>query len=150
MTMRTVSRSVGRRGRRLFAVAAIGPLLLAACGEFAERSLCASYEQFLVSREVIRSVDAESETAAEAIAEIEEFQSSVAQLRENSDGRFRSAVDDLDVAVSNVLRTLEGVDPDEDYSTWAPLVADDVETAQEAAAYVAELIAPQCASTEGN
>lgn len=148
--MKTVSRSVGRRGRRLLAVAAIGPVLLAACGELAERSLCTSYEQFLVSREVIRSVDAESATAAEATEEIEAFQSSISQLRENTDGRFRSAVDDLDAAVSDVLRTLDGVDPDEDYSTWAPLVADDLETAREAAAYVAELIAPQCASTEGN
>jgi HAMP domain-containing protein len=123
-------------------------LFLTACGESAERSLCASYEQFLEAGEVIRSVDPESETAAEAIDEIEEFQSSVAQLRETTDGRFRSAVDDLDAAVADVLRTLQGVDPDEDYSTWAPLVADDVETAQAAAAYVVELIAPQCAPTE--
>ena len=148
--MKTVSRFVGRRRRRLLAVAATGTLLFGACGDVEERSLCNSYEQFLVSQEVLRSVDAESETAAEAIEDIEEFQASLAQLRENADDRYRSAVDDLDAAVSNVLRTLEGVDPDEDYSTWAPLVVKDVKAAREAAAYVSELIAPQCASTEGN
>ena len=148
--MKTVSRSLDRRRRRLLAVAATGTVLLGACGDIEERSLCNSYEQFLVSQEVLRSVDAESETAAEAIEDIEEFQASLAQLRENADDRYRSAVDDLDAAVSNVLRTLEGVDPDEDYSTWAPLVVKDVKAAREAAAYVSELIAPQCASTEGN
>jgi hypothetical protein len=150
LVMRTVPRSARHTGRRLIVATAVLPLVLVACGESAERSLCPSYEQFLVAREVIRSVDAESATAAEAIEEIDEFRSSVLQLRENSDGRFRSAVDDLDAAISDVLLTLESVDPDEDYSTWAPLVEDDVETAQDATARVAELIAPQCAPAEDN
>ena len=148
--MSIVSRSARPAGRRMIGAAAMVPLVLASCGESAERALCPSYEQFLVSREVIRSIDAESATAAEAVDEIEAFQSSVRQLRENTDGRFRSAVDDLDVAISDVLLTLTSVDPDADYSTWAPLVVDDVETAQEATAQVAELIAPQCAPTEGS
>ncbi len=126
------------------------PLLLTACGETAELALCPSYAQFEVAREAIRSVDAESETATQAAVEIEAFQSSVHQLRENADGRYRSSVDDLDDAISDVLRTLEGVDADADYSIWAPLVADDIETAQNASARVSELIAPQCAPTVGN
>lgn len=123
------------------------PLLLVACGESSERSLCPSYEQFLESRAALLAVDAESETAAEAIEEIEGFRASVQQLRENADGRYRAAVEDLDAALTDVVNTLASVDADADYSTWAPLVAEDVETAQNAAARVNELIAPQCAPT---
>lgn len=148
--MRSVSMCAGAFRRRLIGATATIPLVLAACGDPAERALCPSYEQFLESREVIRAVDPESESAADAIDEIETFRSSVRQLRENTDGRFRSAVDDLDASISNVLRTLATVDADADYATWAPLVADDVETAQEAAARVDELIAPQCTPTDGS
>jgi hypothetical protein len=148
--MNVMSRSARSSGRRLFGVAVVVPLLLTACGDSDDLALCPSYAQFELARDVLRTVDAESETAAEAIREIEAFQSSVRQLRENTDGRYRSSVDDLDVAISDVLRTLESVDADEEYSTWAPLVAEDVETAQNASARVSELIAPQCAPYEGN
>lgn len=125
-------------------------LLAAACGDVDERALCPSYEQFLAARDALASVDPESESAAEAIEDIEDFQASVAQLRANADDRFRSAIDDLDAALADVLRALGTVDEDADVAVWAPLVADDVETAQEATAQVVELIAPQCAPTEGD
>ena len=82
--------------------------------------------------------------AASPAAIILAYYDTIRQLRETTDGRYSAAVDDLDVAVADALRTLESVDADADYTTWSPLVEDEFQVAREAADKVEELINPQC------
>lgn len=117
---------------------------LAACGDSDEQSMCVVFADFEAARAEVQAVDPESVAAAGAIDAIQEYYDTIRQLRETTDGRYSAAVDDLDVAVADALRTLESVDADADYTTWSPLVEDEFQVAREAADKVEELINPQC------
>ena len=115
-----------------------------ACGDSEEQSMCPVFEDYLEARAAIQAVDATSETAAGATEEVEEYLGAIQRLRETTDGRFAEAVDSLETVVADALRTLESVDDDAEYETWAPLVEDSFEDASDAAERVEELISPQC------
>ena len=106
--------------------------------------MCTVFADFEIARAEVQAVDPESVAAAGAIDAIQDYYDTIRQLRETTDDRFSVAVDDLDVAVADALRTLESVDGDADYTTWAPLVEDEFQVAREAADKVEDLINPQC------
>lgn len=124
----------------------VGLLMTAvvACGNVEERSLCRAYDDFLAAREEIRTVDPTSVTAAEATDLVEEYVSSVRALRETTEGRFDTELDRLEAATRDILVTLESVDADEDYATWAPLVEESFDDARDAADRVVEIVDIQC------
>jgi hypothetical protein len=115
-----------------------------ACGDSEEQSMCPVFEEYLEARAAIQAVDPTSATAAGATEAVEEYLGAVQRLRETTDGRFAEAVDSLETVVADALRTLESVDDDAEYETWAPLVEDSFEDANDAAERVEELISPQC------
>jgi len=128
-------------GALAIALLAVGPV---ACGDLEDQSLCRVYEDFLVAREETAAVDPTAQTAAELTEIADTYLATVRQLREATDGRYVEAIDALEVAVTDVVRTLDSVDPDEPYATWAPLVDDSIDDATDAADRVEELIGPQC------
>lgn len=133
-----------RASMGLLALVAAAIAVPAACGDSDEQSLCNVYADFVTARAAVQAVDPTQQTAAEATEIVEDYRDTVQRLRETADGRYRAAVDDLDVAIADGLRTLESVDDEADYATWAPLVEDSFEDAQDAAQRVEELINPQC------
>ena len=53
------------------------------------------------------------------------------------------------MAARDVVLTLDSVQDQADYSTWAPLVEDDLEAAADAAVTVEDAIEPQCPDLGG-
>jgi hypothetical protein len=125
-------------------VLALLTVALVACGDTEEQSLCPVYEEFLVARDKVAAVVPSAETAADLRGIAEAYLAKVRQLREAADGRYSDPIDALEVAVADVVRTLESIDADAPYATWAPLVEDSVEDARDAGDRVEELIGPEC------
>ena len=111
--------------------------------------MCTAYQEWLNARAAVREIDPEAATASEAAELAETYLESVQRLDETADGRFATELDALDFAVRDVLLTLESVQADEDYATWAPLVEDSLEDAANAAVSVQDAIEPQCPTQGG-
>jgi hypothetical protein len=143
--MTATSTSPGSIARRWFGgcvILALSAVPLA-CGDSDEQSLCVVYAEFLDARAEIQAIDPTDKSAAEAVDAVDDYLSTVQRLRE-TDSTNSAAVDDLEAATKDALRTLESVDDEADYSTWAPLVEDSFEEAQKAADRVVDLYGPQC------
>jgi hypothetical protein len=134
--------SIRRSRRHVGAIVAV-LAVLSACGDQEERSLCDAFAVWTEARATINAIDPTAEDAATYADDVDDYLSAVDALRETADSRYRAAIDDLDAATADVLRTLESVG-DADASTWAPLVEDSIEDATIAAERVIELIGPQC------
>jgi hypothetical protein len=128
------------------AVLVASTLVAGGCGQTRERSLCPVYGDFLAARQEVLEITPAAARASSAAAVVEDYLVSIARLAEVTDGRYHTAVADLEAAVADVLRTLEGVDPDEDPATWEPLIEESAEDARSAADRVEDLIDPQCSS----
>jgi hypothetical protein len=125
----------------LLVAAAIVP---AGCGDAEDASLCTAFAEFLDARAAIDAVDPASESAAGATEIAEDYLASVRRLEQANDGRYGQQIENLETAVNDVLLTLESVQDDADYSTWGPLVEDDIELATDAADEVQAAIEPSC------
>jgi hypothetical protein len=126
-------------------------LIPLACGDQAERSLCAVYADLLATEADVGEIDptvVSASTAGRAADVAEEYVSAVRRLRAAGDDRYRSAIDDLLTAARDVELTLSSVDAEADFATWSPLVAEDLEDARRAADRVHALIGPQCAPVD--
>lgn len=143
MTPRASDRGHARRGTILLALLTVSGVPLA-CGDQEDRSLCSVFERVVESRAVVAALDPQQATAGDAAKLAEEHQKLVEQLQQVTDGRYASAVADLNVAITDLRNTLESVDPDADYATWAPLVEDDLTAVRDASAHVESLIEPGC------
>jgi hypothetical protein len=137
-----------RRPRRVTALAVVLVVMgTAACGDIEDESMCSVYGDFLDVRAELAEVDPEQETAADATELAEDYLDTVTRLQETADGRFGTELDRLESAVDDVLRTLDSLDDDADYATWAPLVEDSLENVADAAVSVEDAIEPQCPDT---
>lgn len=140
--------SRARRGHRRLA-AAIGLAVVAAgaiagCGEPEDASLCTAYAEFLDRRAEVAAADPTSADAATASDVAERYLAAVNRLQHAADGRYVQQLEDLEEEVQDIVRTLAAIPDDADYATWAPLIDEDFETAQEAAGQVERLIAASC------
>ena len=117
-----------------------------ACGETKDASLCTAYDEFLNARTTMQAIDPTDQNAAQATDIAEDYLSAVHRLEQAADGRYGQKLETLDIAVNDVILTLSSVQDDADYTTWAPLVEDDLALAEDAAAQVVASIAPSCAS----
>ena len=115
-----------------------------ACGDIRDQSLCAVYEDFLDQRAAVAAIDLDETTAGEAAEVAEDYLNTVRHLQEVADTRYGTVLYDLELAVANVLRTLESVPDDVDDDTWVPLVEDSVEEAADLAVSVDETLGVQC------
>jgi hypothetical protein len=120
-----------------------------ACGDIEEQSMCTAYDDLLVSGAAIEDADLESLSAAEAEALGQDYLDSVRRLEETADDRHDVLLNNLEAVVRDVVLTLSSVQDDEDYSTWAPLVEDDLELAAEATVAVDEVMETQCPDSGG-
>jgi hypothetical protein len=110
----------------------------------ADSSLCASYGELLVAGDAVKAADAETTSAGTAVVLVDAYLAAVHDLQRTSDGRYGTQLDGLEIAVTDIQRTLSSVQDDADYSTWAPLVADDVDAALDLAAEVHSVVGPSC------
>jgi len=138
-----------RRSPVLLCALGLVAVSLTACGDIEDQSMCTAYEEYLDARDAIQDVDPEDESAGEAAELVDRYLESVQRLDEAADGRFATELDALQLAVRDVLLTLESVQEDEDYSTWAPLVEDSLEVAADAAVSVMDAIDPECPTPGG-
>jgi hypothetical protein len=141
--------AVGTRRRRyVVLLLATAPALAAGCGDPEERSLCEVYDEWLEVKDEVAALDPTEATAADAAEQAEDALDVTRRLREVDQDRYGEPLESLEVALQDVLRTLESVPDDADYDTWAPLVEESVEDATLAAERVEELIDPSCQPDE--
>jgi hypothetical protein len=117
---------------------------LPACGDQKDASLCTAYSEFLDARAHVQALDPATLNASDAQKEAQSYLDSVHRLQQASDNRYTQQLDALELAANDVVLTLQSVRDDADYSTWGPLVEDDLETAGDAAQVVQDAIAPSC------
>ncbi len=147
MTRRAYSRGRSmRRGMAMFVVAAAAVTVPAACGKQADRSLCSVFEKYVEARVKVAAVDPANTTAADAAKIAEDYEAAVAELQTVTDGRYGTAVNDLLAASTDLRNTLESVAPDAEFSTWGPLVQDELDAVRDASQNVEDLIEPDCQS----
>jgi hypothetical protein len=149
--MTIVARNEGRRPaawRRstLVIPAAMLAFALPACGDQKDASVCTAFVEYLDVRSQLYALDPTAPNAAQAKEIGEDYLAAVNRLEQAADGRYTQQLDGLDTAVRNILLTLASVQDDADYSTWRPLIDDDLETAQDWAQQVIDAIAPSCES----
>ena len=135
------------RGRILLGLSALAVLPVAACGDIEDQSLCTVYGEFLAQREVVAELDIDQTSSTEAAGVAEDYLNSVRHLQEVVDTRYSAQLLDLELAATEVLRTLEAIPDDVDDSTWMPLIEDSLEDAANAAVTVVDAIEPQCPQT---
>jgi hypothetical protein len=119
-------------------------VVLPACGDPKDASLCTAFDEFVDARAAVRAIDPDSLNAEQAKDIAENYLASVNRLQQTADDRYEQQLFDLEAAVNDVLLTLASVQDDADIATWGPLVEDDIETAADAAAQVESSIEPSC------
>jgi hypothetical protein len=137
----------GRRGvstATVLALLAAAGAAFGACGDTDERSFCEVYEEWLAVKDEVEALDPTGATAADAADVAEDALDVTRRLREVDQDRYGEPLESLEVAIQDVLRTLESVPDEADYDTWQPLVEESVEDAVLAAERVEELIDPTC------
>lgn len=155
MSTRAVGRSAGRLLpspavriglTRSGVVAAV--LVLAtvttACGDTDQASLCPVYREYLTVLQPVLAADPTAATAADAAQAVDDVLGAVRSMREVTEGRYTAPVDQLEVTLDDLRRTLASVDGSAEYATWQPLVEDSIDDALDAAARVDEEIGPGC------
>jgi len=106
--------------------------------------MCVVYEEFLGARDAVQDVDPETLTAADARELAEDYLDSVRHLQETADDRHDAFFETLEATVRDVVLTLDSVQDQADYSTWAPLVEDDLGNVADATVTIEDAIEPQC------
>jgi hypothetical protein len=146
-----VARTTGRHPKRgrlpswLIPSGLAVAVLLPACGDQEDASLCTAYGELLAARaEFEATVDPTNLDAEQATEVTENALAGVRRLKQAADDRYGQELDALENAVNDVLLTLESIRDDADIATWGPLVEDDLETARDAAAQVEDAIDPSC------
>lgn len=124
--------------------AAVVALVLPACGDQEDASLCTAYAEFLDARATVQSIDPANLNAKQAKDTAESYLDAVRRLRQASDDRYEQEIEALDAAVNDLLLTIAPIPDDADFSTWGPLVEDDLEAAADAAQVVEDTIEPSC------
>lgn len=119
-------------------------VVLPACGESEQSSLCPVYRQYLAVVQPVLDGDPTAATAADAAQAVDEVLGAVRSLREATEGRYAAPVDELEATLDDLRRTLASVDGSAEYATWQPLVEDSIDDALDAAARVDEEIGPGC------
>ncbi len=115
-----------------------------ACGDTDELAICPAYDDLVDARGAVQDLDFENSNAGETAAVVDEYLSSVHQLQAAADGRYGTVLDALEVAVNDLLVTLDSVQDDADYETWAPVVRDTAETAADAGVAAEQQIGASC------
>ena len=106
--------------------------------------MCTAYGEYLAARAELQTIEPTSLNASQATDVAQNALDGVHRLQQAADGRYTQQLDALEIAVNDVLLTLESIPDDADVATWGPLVNDDLETAADAASVVEDAIEPSC------
>ena len=123
---------------------AFAAVVLPACGDQEDASLCTAFAEFLESRAAVRAIDPDDLNAAQAEEAAESYLDGVRRLRHAADDRYEQEIEALDAAGNDLLLTLASIPDDADVATWGPLVEDDLEAVADAATVVQNAIEPSC------
>jgi hypothetical protein len=124
--------------------AVLACVVLPACGDQEDASLCNAYGEYLEARAELQTIEPTTLSATQATAVAENALAGVRRLEQAADGRYGQELDALETAVNDVLLTLESIPDDAEVATWAPLIEDDLEVAADAANQVEQAIEPSC------
>ena len=139
-----------RPGRRAWSIALVCSLaaavLLGGCGHPEEQSLCTVYADYARTVVSVSSVDATTATASQVAEAVDATLRQVQHLGEVSDYRYAEPIEALTTSLQDASSVLDSVEPDADYATWQPLVADSLDDARAQAARLDQAIRPSCPS----
>jgi hypothetical protein len=119
-------------------------IVLPACGDPKDASLCTAFGELVDARAAVQAIDPTLETAGRATDVTEDYLAGVRRLKQAADGRYGQELDALEIAVNELLVTLESIPDDAEYATWGPLVEDDLEMVADSATQVEDAIEPSC------
>ena len=117
--------------------------MAASCADPKDSSLCTNFDQMVASAESVRA-DVDGDTAGEFSDQLEAVLQHVTALQELADGRYTAELDSFEQTLDDLIRTLDSVQEDAEFDTWAPLIEDSVEDVDAAAARLVEAIEPSC------
>ncbi|MGE3619520.1 MAG: hypothetical protein AB7L84_03565 [Acidimicrobiia bacterium] len=141
-------RTWGMRAAAACAAVGLG-VLVAGCGDTEELSLCPAYDDLVEVAEPVLEADPTSATAGQVAEATQDVRTALARVRAAADGEYAAAIDELDLVLGELATTLDGVDPDADYTTWAPLVEDTAQDVADAGGRLQELVEPVCTPRAG-
>jgi len=139
-----------RLTRRAWTAAAVGGVVsvvaLGGCGHPEEQSLCTVYADYRQTATAVANADASTATAAQVAEAVDATLRQVQHLSEVADYRYAEPIEALESSLQETSSVLDSVEPDSDYATWEPLVADSLDDARAQAARVDQAIRPSCPS----
>lgn len=119
-------------------------LVVAGCGDVADRDFCSSYDDVVAAAEDVRDLDVEQASAEELRDQVETFQSELDQLQAVSEGRLDTAISTLRTAVNDFVNS--AVDAGEEaLETARPMLEETKTDIQEAWSVVELMAANECA-----
>ncbi len=113
-----------------------------ACGTQESRALCAVYADYRKAATLDEPVD--DTTAREVLDRAQVVRDEASRLQAAADGADRAPVDDLIVAIDDIVSGLRGIDNDVTWATLQPLIADSLEALADADARIAGLLDTDC------
>jgi hypothetical protein len=129
----------------LFAASLLGgSVFTAGCADPKESSLCPAYERYLSELADLVALDPEVVVVQDAIDQVDAIESAVDQLGEAGDDRHGDEVDAMSLALEDLRRTLESIDPGQDYEVWRPLIDDSLVDVADAARQLQQSLDPEC------
>jgi hypothetical protein len=127
---------------------AAAAMLLVACGDQGERSMCDAFDDYRTTAEAFSDTDIANATVDEAIVALEELDAAVAQLRAVADTQNEAMVDQLDRAVRDLVNSLRSVGGDVALADVGDLVDDDAERVSDAAEAVRSAFTAICSTPD--
>jgi hypothetical protein len=119
-------------------------LLLGACSDTDELSVCDAYGDYVAAADAVLDADV-SETSVDAAENaIEDLQDEVEQLQAVADTLNEAQVLDLQLRLDDVERSLGAFDDDVAFTEISELIADDVEAARDADLELRRVFDPIC------
>jgi hypothetical protein len=112
----------GLQPRRV-GVAALSLLLVAACGNLQERSLCRQYEDLQESVETTRALDPATSTAEDIVSAVDDVLADLEQLQATSEGLYDTSISNLRFALTELRQGAFDLG-DESFEVARPLLED--------------------------
>jgi hypothetical protein len=131
--------------RRWFVASALSTgLLLAACGDSDERSVCDAYADYVVTADALLAADITAATVDQAEEALEDLRDEVEQVQAVADTLNEAQVLDMQQRLDDVVRSLGAFDDDVAFSDVAELISDDIEAARDADLELRRVFDPIC------
>ena len=136
---------MSRLQTRRMAVAALSLMLLAACGNAQERSLCRQYEDLQAAVDTALALDPATATAEDITAAADDVLGELEQLQATSEGLYDTSISTLRLSLTELRQVAAGLG-NESFEVARPLIDDSLTTSQTAYAVLQERLDVACAN----